>query len=240
MIKDALSRDSRVQAAALFGSHARGDADRESDVDLVVFGAAQSVQDLGQLKSTIDRLVFEPAMSMSLYSIETAQLLAKDGSLFLWHIKLEGKVLFQRRKWMAFLLDGLAPYGRTKALRDLQTFRNVLGDVKLALNGTESTVLFEASTLFALVRNVGIIYSFFSGSPSFGRRAPILKLESAMGADFPFTPEDILLLEHSRLLYSRCPEKTVPNISVGWCREMSARTEETLRYVGGIVDAIAC
>src|SRR5207253_6684301 len=130
------------EAVLLFGSQSRGDATRGSDVDVAVFADAESVESLVETKRQISLAMDDPNVFCSVYSVNTAERMALDGSLFLWHLKREGSVLLQRSEWLNGLLLRLQPYSRVKALRDILTFDSVLADIALALKEDDSTLLF--------------------------------------------------------------------------------------------------
>lgn len=226
----------RVEAAVLFGSRARGDADHLSDVDVAVFVNARDMETLTHIKHEITEGTVHPRVALSVYSKRTAENLARSGSLFLWHLNLEGKVLLDREGWLHLLLSNLEPYGKEKALRDLATFENVLADVRLALDHGETTLVFEAATTFAIIRNLGIISTHTMGAPCFGRMKPILALLEAMRDRFPFAPWELSLLETLRLNYTRAPEvRPLPKFTANWCRDVVSRTLRLLLYVRRMV-----
>jgi predicted nucleotidyltransferase len=84
-----------IQAAALYGSVARGDSESHSDVDLLVIcngGRKRELYDdvYPVLSKQFNRL------SLSVYSPREINFLAKAQSLFLLHLKRESLVLFDR------------------------------------------------------------------------------------------------------------------------------------------------
>lgn len=175
----------QVEAVVLFGSQSRGDADCVSDVDIAAFAHATSLESLINVKRHLC-MGNTPDANFSVYSAFTAETMASDGSLFLLHLKCEGRVLYQRSFWIDNLLQCLQPYSRAKALRDLRTFDSVLGDIKSGLEEGEATSLFEASTLFSVLRSVGMIVSAASGKPCFSRWQPIWNLQALIGSHFPW------------------------------------------------------
>jgi len=227
----AIERHPFVEAVTLFGSRARGDSDEFSDMDLAVFVKATHFMALGEIKSRLMNIPSDEEFSLSLYSTRTAEILAREGSLFLWHLNLEGKVLFERNKWISLLFSRLAPYELSKALRDLKTFENILNDVNAALGLGDSTLLFEAATMYAVLRNSAMIHTYTKGAPCFGRSEPIKRLAQDMGQGFPFTSSEIRTLQLLRLTYTRIPSLCTEYLSSEWCKAMLRNVQIATSFV---------
>src|SRR5438128_1290817 len=183
--------DQSVEALVLFGSRSRGDPDMNSDTDIALFMHADSADELVQLRSKIAQIVPLNFRNMSVYSMRTAEAMAQHGSLFLWHLKLEGRILFKRSNWIDSLMTELREYSPLKAERDLRTFEHVLEDIGSSIKSTDITLEFELSTLYSVLRNLGMIVTALSGTPCFGRLEPILKTKALMGPDFRLTDREI-------------------------------------------------
>lgn len=238
MIDPQLLRDHpSVEAAVLFGSHARGDSDIHSDIDVAVFATAGDINALDKIRTELFDGALSEDVSVSLYSTRTAEILAQDGSLFLWHLNLEGKVLFERDLWISSLFGRLRPYSKSKALRDLRTFATILDDVRDALRTAEATALFEAATMYAILRNSGMIYSHARGIPCFGRLKPITWLAQGMGERFPFMDSEVLRLETLRLAYTRLPAMSFANLDADWCLMICAKIAQVLEFVKASIHA---
>src|SRR5262249_20411696 len=177
-----------VEAVVLFGSSSRGDADHRSDIDLAVFAHAALSADLMHVKNSL-RLSAgsQLPISLSVYSVATAEQMANDGSLFLWHLKHESTLLFQRNSWYAVLLEHLVPYSAVKAARDLETFERTIQDIRLSLAHADSPLLFETSTMHSVLRSLGMITSMVDGNPTFRRNEPIRYLKRFVGERFAVT-----------------------------------------------------
>jgi hypothetical protein len=146
----------------LFGSVARGDTDDLSDVDVLVAGELEP-QALSDLPYPKER------MSLVRYDWPELRQMAGYGSLFLHHLRLEGKLLFSpHESELAVLLEGLPPYRR--AQQELSTFVRVLADVNDALNGDHSPE-FELSVIATALRHSCILGCYAVGEPKFGRRS---------------------------------------------------------------------
>lgn len=226
-----------IEAAVLFGSCARGDSDMYSDFDVALFVKAGNIETLTNIKKELVDGTSNGSFTFSLYSTRTAEILAQDGSLFLWHLNLEGKVLFERDLWISSLFARLKPYGKNKALRDLTTFERILNDVRDALRRAEATALFEAATMYSILRNSGMIYSYAKGAPRFGRSEPIVWLANLMGEQFPLLKSEISMLEALRLAYTRFPSIPVGDPKADWCLKISSKVAAVLEFVKASIHA---
>lgn len=168
----------------LYGSRARGDQDGLSDTDHLVIddepGADYSWDDILRLRSY--------------------------GSLFLWHLALEGVVLDSDEdgadRWTR-LSTSLPAYRRVDD--DIESFQTVLTDVQHALTARDTDVLFEASVLARTVRHAAILGCHVTGDPNFSRYGAVekalirLQIQRPAGATFEslydavLRPEDFAL-----------------------------------------------
>lgn len=203
-----------VKAVLLFGSQSRGDAVAGSDTDIAVFAEAKTASQLIEIKRDLVRQCCEDQLvNFSLYSIDTAEAMALQGSLYLWHLKLEGKPLLDR-KFLRPLFDNLRPYTKAKATEDLETFAQVLSDMDTALTDGTDTLLFEAATAFSILRSLGMMLGALNGQFTFSRVGPVYYLGAILGNAFPFTEAEICALLEARLSYSGKACNPV-NISIG-------------------------
>jgi hypothetical protein len=164
----------------LYGSNARGDGDASSDVDVLVAGECDiAPRDVGI--PTANRL------SMTRYSWPEIEQMAGYGSLFLHHIRLEGRPLLEtEERRLATILDSLPPYKR--AAQELDCFRQVLADVELALRGDHSPA-FELSVVATAARHSAILGCYLIGEPDFGRTSAFRRLLPRLGYSPDFADE---------------------------------------------------
>ena len=161
-----------------YGSVARGDADRLSDLDVLVVGP-ETGDDLGTVMKAAG-LGREKA-SVSRYSWDEIVGMAEYGSLFLHHVRLEGHPLYENdacRGRLRTVLDELGEY--TLARRDVQGFKTVLGDVAESLKEGGAKA-FELSVLGTVIRHGSILGCWLLGNPTFGRLAPVEYFTAAAG-----------------------------------------------------------
>ena len=154
----------------LYGSYARGQADDLSDCDVL------AISDIPIQKETAAKLsgLSETPLSISRYSWIELDSMAAYGSLFLQHLRLEGKCLYEGPGFegrLAELLNRLGPYRR--ACFDLKCYRDCIGDVYDSLS-QPSSALYEVSVLATVIRHASILGCFLLGVPDFGRFSPVI------------------------------------------------------------------
>lgn len=78
----------------VFGSYARGDFTLESDIDL-----------LGITEDEFSSKVIKGKVNISLYKKTKMKSMANNGSLFVYHLKTEGKILYDTDNWINDLFE---------------------------------------------------------------------------------------------------------------------------------------
>ena len=159
----------------LYGSYAREDFDEFSDIDILIAGNP----DVDQILQSI---WFEKkSLSLSQYDWEEIEIMAGYGSLFLHHLKLEGRPLFtdsEGNNRLLSILESLCPY--RYASRDVMAFSMCLNDV---MEGTQkgSTPIFEMSGIATVLRHASVLASYIVGHPKFGRIEPFQYVAKSWG-----------------------------------------------------------
>src|SRR5438552_1971289 len=102
-----LSKPSELLSVILFGSHARAEADAFSDKDLCVLVEDVRFQRLLALRPELALALDVPAESLAIYTSTIARQMSDRGSLFLWHLRLEGKIVWDTRNFASSVLDRL-------------------------------------------------------------------------------------------------------------------------------------
>jgi predicted nucleotidyltransferase len=150
----------------LYGSYARKDNDSNSDIDILVIGSIDVNAVLKHFDYDRERI------SISQYSWEEINKMASYGSLFIYHLKTEGRLIestIYGKKWCENIFKLLVPYHHIE--RDLIAFQNCVEDVESGID-MGSTPCFELSVLATVLRHSSVLASYLIGKPVFGRLEP--------------------------------------------------------------------
>jgi predicted nucleotidyltransferase len=153
----------------MYGSRARGDWDSKSDFDLFI-----AIDSLERVKDVCFRNgIAENRCSISAYSWDEIEKMSSYGSLFLHHLKLEGKRIVDSpagRLRLEALLSNLCPY--QNAARDVVGFKTAIADVRQSIN-TGWLLNYELSVVATILRHASILGCYIAGQPQFGRLSPV-------------------------------------------------------------------
>lgn len=157
----------------MYGSVARGTYSQSSDLDVLV--VADTDPDPSLVRAIAAALPQAQHLSVRRYSWREIAEMANYGSLFLLHLKLEGRLLHEttRAPGLAELLTRLPRY-RNDA-RDIRGFTQALEDVNWALRDAldEDDILFELGTIATVIRHCSILACYKLGDPRFQMEASI-------------------------------------------------------------------
>lgn len=156
------------RAVLLYGSHARGDADPISDVDVLAIGSLPPTQN--EIAGLIPASCAGP-LHTSHYTWDEFGAMSEYGSLFLHHIATEARLIHfegDASNRLSRMLTSLPPY--RLASRDLMAFRVTLADVAAGLRAG-STPCFELAVLGGVIRHASVLGCYLIGRPTFSRRS---------------------------------------------------------------------
>ncbi|MDO8259877.1 MAG: nucleotidyltransferase domain-containing protein [Candidatus Magasanikbacteria bacterium] len=191
---------SNILAVILFGSFARGDNDPESDYDLCVLTQERQSHELNveQLNEIItdDRLlennpVFYPASAVAS--------MLKHGSLFLWHLKQEGKVLYGE-EYFSSKIKELSLFIHHH--EDIAYHKELFCDLVSSWEYLSLPNELDLSILFTIARNTCMILAHKFGKPSFGRLSSFVAAKSFF-SDLPINFEAYQCLSTWKIIYER-------------------------------------
>jgi hypothetical protein len=209
---------------ALYGSRARGDADPRSDVDVMLAAESTDVDTAGVCEG-LGLIEF----ATSVYTWRELEALHADGSLFLLHLALEGRLLGARglgaERFDAVISD-LPRYAHVD--RDLTGFATALSDVRNELSDSDSSIDFELSIAATVMRHASILGCYLLGAPSFGRYTAVKRF--CLSTDLPSSLVDafVSLYEFRLAQDGRSPFPPTPERAMmdGWLSGVTMLLEE--------------
>jgi hypothetical protein len=198
---ESLSDSPDVVAVVLFGSTARRDEDAYSDKDVFVLCEDIGLLAVVDLKKNVIYPRIGQEEGVSCYTTSVVRRMADKGSLFLWHLKLEGKTVFSKNGILEEIYARLAPYARYA--EDITSYHELLQDVRESLRHHAHISEFDLSLLFTIARNTCILLCHHAGTPKFGRSNAYLWASHLFGAEFPLPDSVYQQLCAWKLWYER-------------------------------------
>ncbi|HEY5960442.1 MAG TPA: nucleotidyltransferase domain-containing protein [Polyangiaceae bacterium] len=213
-----------ISGVVLFGSQARNEADQYSDRDICAFAKAVNFD---QRRTLRDELAFEyqtTPESVCLVTETVAHEMATTGSLFLWHLKLESKVLQDANGFVEGLFGALHPYSGYK--RDLDLYERIRQDVTATTTDINEA---DGHALFAACRNTCMLLTMWHGTPSFGRDAAYARAQAHF-PDLPLLPSSYRILRDLHLVYTRGVALTVASLSDSQVRTILTEIQDLIQF----------
>ncbi len=134
---------------AVFGSSARGDSDRLSDRDILIVD-----NDLKVLRTRAHELASE-GWSVASYTFAKLNALARNGALFIQHLKQESQIISDRQGSLAKLFSGYRP--KPCYRRELEANAK-LAQLASTVPSVSRGELWAADVLYVTVRNFGVLW----------------------------------------------------------------------------------
>lgn len=189
-----------ILSIIMFGSTARAEEDAYSDVDVcVITWESTNESEIEAIKSIIDDNYGLQDTEIIVYSSDQFETMNAYGSLFLWHLKLEGKVLFDRN-YFCQVMKRLSVY--EKHLCELDFHADLLTDVASSMERLRIVNELDLSQLFTICRNTCMILSHFNKEFAFGRKSAFQSARRIYN-DLPLTEEEYTYLSKWKLRYER-------------------------------------
>jgi len=214
-----------ILSIVLFGSYSRNDNDEASDLDLCVVTRESVGHDINY--EHINKLIAHfgsSSISLVSYPDSLISAMLDNGSLFLWHLKLEGQVLYGE-DYFINKIKSLKPFTShyEEVLYHAEMFEEINNCWKILNIPNE----LDLSILFTLTRNTCMVLSHWAGKPSFGR------LDSFSSAkeiypDLPMAINEYIQLSRWKMLYER-------NHFTGFILPSPEEYNNLLSKVGGVL-----
>lgn len=218
--------NSNILSIILYGSHARNDHDETSDCDICVITRDRENRDLNLEDIEIEADAFASSkMNIVCYPDAVVSSMLSHGSLFLWHLRLEGKVLYGEQ----YLNDKLRRLAHFKThYEEIKYHIELFHDLKRAWGVLSTVNELDLSLLFTVVRNTCMVLSHYSGKPSFGRISSYYSAKEFF-SNLPLTIKDYIYLSQWKLLYERGSEAPVQLPSADEFRTILSNIDDFLQ-----------
>lgn len=209
-----------------FGSTARNDADQYSDRDIFAVVEDVDADVLDTLRTIVATDYNTTPTSVACYSTSSFDQMIAHGSLFTWHLRLEGRILSDPDGIFTAAFANLSPYDAFAT--DLTRFREIYTDVREAYIESKILDTFEGHVLFIVVRNVCMLLTARRGQPTFGRRTVIPTARQLYG-ELPLSASVAEALSVGHLRYMR-------NFSIEPSQTECLEPDRIVREVGTLLD----
>lgn len=152
-------------------------------------------------KRFIEESLNMPYHWLSVYRKSSICELHEYGSYFLWHIKIEGEILFSNSSFLSDILESLPPYRKT--IDNLYEYRQICMDIKKSVLIDACTIEYELSILASIIRNTCISFCYLNNQYDFGKFSAVRKTLGSMDGEIPFTLQEFELLYSFRIAETR-------------------------------------
>ncbi|RKP47869.1 nucleotidyltransferase domain-containing protein [Cohnella endophytica] len=195
-------QDESIDSIYLFGSYARGDYDRTSDIDILVIIEDCDEHQLIEQKKAIVKELNLPPYWISVYRKSSIIDMSNYGSYFLWHLKYEGIHLYSKSIFFETILAELPPFQRLE--ENLKDYFLVCRDIRASLDIDQSTINYDLSTLASIIRNTCIGFCSLKNHFIFGKYLPVEVTISHLGSStLEFSLKDYKHLYQYRTFFTR-------------------------------------
>ena len=195
----------------LFGSSARGDSSRYSDIDILVVCENSDDIDMHNFKLSTGVMNNYLPLDYSFYSENRLRKMYDQGDLFAWHLYMEATFIEGD-------FDRLTNLGKPNPYvgfeQDAVPLLDLLLSIKKSVKESSMNLIYEAGLAYVCARNIAMSASYFSKKGvSFNVYAPLTL--STYHNPFPLNQDQYDSLRQARLASTRgmpSPEITIVDL----------------------------
>jgi predicted nucleotidyltransferase len=185
--------------SVLFGSEARGDFDEFSDRDICVFFDSITMLERPSVRARLAEIYSTRPPGICMYSKPIIESMARKGSLFMWHLKLESRILYDPKGFVANLFESVVPYSGYAT--DMRRYEQIALGVSETLRDHSLTEA-DLHALFVAWRNTCLLLTMSRGTPVFAR-SRALQVAQDLFPTLPLNSEAYRILTEEHLRYTR-------------------------------------
>jgi predicted nucleotidyltransferase len=200
-----------ILSIILYGSSARRDHDKSSDLDICILTKERqaeriSLEDIQEIVVPLQPTRITPTC----YPDSVVDSMLEHGSLFLWHLKLEGEVLYGE-DYFASKIKRLKNFENHQD--EIKYHSELFQDLRRAWEHLFIINELDLSILFTVTRNTCMVLSHYAGKPSFGRISCFSSAKQLF-PNLPMLLDDYLYLASWKIIYERGLEshQFLPNL----------------------------
>lgn len=200
-----------ILSIILYGSRARRDHDKSSDLDICILTKERqaeeiSLEDIEEVVAPLQPTRITPTC----YPDAVVDSMLEHGSLFLWHLKLEGEVLYGE-DYFALKIKRLKKFENHQD--EIKYHSELFQDFRRAWEYLNIINELDLSLLFTVTRNTCMVLSHYAGKPSFGRISCFSSAKQLF-PNLPMMIDDYLYLSSWKIIYERSLEsqQSLPNL----------------------------
>lgn len=217
-----------ILSIILYGSRARREQDKSSDLDICILTKERqckevSLEDIEEVDAQLQPTRITPTC----YPDLVVESMLEHGSLFLWHLKLEGEVLYGE-DYFASKIKRLKNFENHQD--EIKYHSELFQDLRRAWEHLGIINELDLSFLFTVTRNTCMVLSHYAGKPSFGRISCFSSAKQLF-PNLPMMLNDYLYLSSWKIIYERGLESQQSLPSLRKYESIILDVENLLKYV---------
>jgi predicted nucleotidyltransferase len=216
-----------ILSIILYGSRARKDHDKSSDLDICILTKEPQAEEIRH--EDIEKVAAQlqaKRITPTCYPDSVVDSMLEYGSLFLWHMKIEGEVLYGE-DYFTSKIKRLKIFDKHQD--EIRYHSEIFHDLRKAWEILGIINELDLSLLFTISRNTCMVLSHYAGKPEFGRVSCFSSVKQLF-PNFPMILDDYLYLSSWKIIYERGlqSQQSLPNLKK--YKGLITNIEKLLKY----------